>query len=782
MLLRAFTRALSSNTQTDSSEDESSSDAPRSRSTSSSLSSSWSNVFSRVAELSDKPREERSVLSHTFSWTVGWDLQDNRAAYAAHRRAIARSTIVVCLTAVLCVWPWAFFGRDAVADCDRQLEGLTAAHNIALDSRTWHVMLVTAGFFMLLMTGLVCISQMQWWYISPQMIAIRWHVFLAWSIGAAMMFAEIWLWCDLPEDTLEEGSADFVVVWPQPMNRLLWVIIENGVFFFFIWHFHIIGTHLARLENAFGSNLGSRWIFVLVALGYVDTTAVCVLEIAADPTDTKVDAFVQFSDWFIIGTWGTLIVLSFRGCWMSMTFARRESMYHLPRVERLAAQRVLKRSRKAFVMVPCSMLSMLVACYMWFWGVDYSLKMRPEGYLLLSTMVSLVLTSRFVMFLAGLEVTNAEAIFSCVLDRWRRFGHEPIPAAAYSDWSSGDQTWDEKVRDLGSRGVSLRVLLHFYWTLGSQTIMPHFDFTHHTTGDVVRQAIIPATADTPYGSCALSDVLMAGRDAIPGKLVTHSWSNLFVNLVAAIVADALDLPVYDHLVERLTAPRERHALMAELCMKGRLDLTYWVCAVCVNQHTLICDKQQGSTTDSTGAPLFVCSCNTPKYASYTPPTRADNQSIRCEVNKFDDMMAWLASVNPSFGQCIAVDTALDLFSRAWCVAEIHCAYTFDMVQGLRVFNSDSLVQNQRWLRGLRVETMQASNPDDKDMILAKIGDTRAFNKQVQRLIFSDDGLLSTWRGGMGLADALQVLAKRAQERAMVEDEDSSTESVACGSP
>ena len=40
------------------------------------------------------------------------------------------------------------------------------------------------------------------------------------------------------------------------------------------------------------------------------------------------------------------------------------------------------------------------------------------------------------------------------------------------------------------------------------------------------------------------------------------------------------------------------------------------------------------------------------------------------MNKFDDMIEYLAARDPDFGQVIAVDGDFVLFSRAWCVAEI----------------------------------------------------------------------------------------------------------------
>jgi len=49
------------------------------------------------------------------------------------------------------------------------------------------------------------------------------------------------------------------------------------------------------------------------------------------------------------------------------------------------------------------------------------------------------------------------------------------------------------------------------------------------------------------------------------------------------------------------------------------------------------------------------------------------------------------------------------------------------------------------LLSLRVEDMQASFQEDKDLILAKIVDKSAFNRQLQKLIFHrHSGLLAVW--------------------------------------
>merc|ERR1711879_580229 len=96
---------------------------------------------------------------------------------------------------------------------------------------------------------------------------------------------------------------------------------------------------------------------------------------------------------------------------------------------------------------------------------------------------------------------------------------------------------------------------------------------------------------------------------------THTWSNLFCNLVAAVVADALEDPLYERVLDRLAEPAERRALVAELFWKNKLQntLVYWICAISVNQHTLVCNKVCGESRDSvTGDPYPFCDCTTKK--------------------------------------------------------------------------------------------------------------------------------------------------------------------------
>ena len=248
--------------------------------------------------------------------------------------------------------------------------------------------------------------------------------------------------------------------------------------------------------------------------------------------------------------------------------------------------------------------------------------------------------------------------------------------------------WDQKVAELSARGLPLKAILNFYGGLG-ETYMTHFEAEHHTTADVVWQAVIPETA---AAGVALSTKLMEGRTLPAQRMVTHSWSNKFVNLLAAIIADGLGEPTYEGISKRLLAGKLQQ-LTEELREKGALEVTYWVCAFCINQHAGICGNTASPDT-VTGKVPPVCSCEHPKVWNHTPPLREDGESIECELNKFDDAMSCLMASVPNFSQVIAVDDGFTIFHRAWCVAEIYLAYSQDMPQLLKVLSAKSMNLDQ----------------------------------------------------------------------------------------
>jgi len=331
------------------------------------------------------------------------------------------------------------------------------------------------------------------------------------------------------------------------------------------------------------------------------------------------------------------------------------------------------------------------------------------------------------------------------------------------------QLWDETVRRLAQRSIDVGSLLAFYRKLGSSYV-PHFDPMLHTTRDVVRQAIIPASR---VGSCgvAYADVVQKGDGRLPETMVTHTWDNLFVHLVAAVVADALELSDYEAVAERIMAG-QLDWIEERLRRGSLLEKTYWICAFCVNQHASICGGFPQAPKP--GTPAFVrwnserhdpvtgdvhgrCPCTQPKKF---------NDASECELNKFDDMMALLCHERPGFRQLIAVDQHFDLFTRAWCVAELVQAHRAEIPQSVRVLSSQVLDVNADdfgiyvKLATLTVKTCAASRIEDRDAILKRIPDLEEFDAQLQALIFGQRGLFAKRLVGFGALEAAALAARR----------------------
>jgi len=259
-------------------------------------------------------------------------------------------------------------------------------------------------------------------------------------------------------------------------------------------------------------------------------------------------------------------------------------------------------------------------------------------------------------------------------------------------------------------------------------------------GDVVRSAIIPLSQTR---RCAHAEVMMDGACVPPIAMVTHNWTNLFRDLVAAILADALGEAEYDMITYMLDNEFGRLEKWVEIARVGQRS--YWVCAFCVNQHAGICGENRHHSRDAvTGEEHPVCNCCVDKAFNDTEPVLVeDRRSIPCEMNKFDDMMELLSAQNSHFSQVIAVDAEFTLFSRAWCMAEVAAAHKMGMRQSLKVASLDALNEHEARLRDIRIEDMEAARPEDKDEILHKIQDCAAFNARLQVLLFED--LLPGWK-------------------------------------
>ena len=326
----------------------------------------------------------------------------------------------------------------------------------------------------------------------------------------------------------------------------------------------------------------------------------------------------------------------------------------------------------------------------------------------------------------------------------KRAGLHPMPRRCVMRKSpprqhrATDPAWQAKVAELSTRGITARELLEFYKQLGSRT-MPHYSAGSHTTGDVVRQAIIPITKSR---CCSYAEV--TGREPLrPAKMVTHSWRNLFRDLAAAVIADAVRETSFELISQLLE--HEVSVLETLLEQQGTGDEVYWICAFSVNQHLSICENLSCDKDSVTGQLHAGCDCGLPKILNNTPPLSIEGQSVSCEMNKFDDMMALLAEEVPEFSQVVAVDSQFRLFGRAWCVAELVEAHESSLKQFVKMHSRQVLEKSQSQLQELRVEDMQASRAEDVQLILEKISDKSKFNQKLQSLIFDEAGLLSSWR-------------------------------------
>ena len=246
--------------------------------------------------------------------------------------------------------------------------------------------------------------------------------------------------------------------------------------------------------------------------------------------------------------------------------------------------------------------------------------------------------------------------------------------------------WNCKVQELAHRSIDLESLLDFYEKLGSE-VMKHYDPHASTTADVVRQAVIPLSRVGDGGVSYTDYLVIEGKPSrqMPDCMVTHTWSGLFVHLVAAVVSDALELDEYHQIAAKISEGK-LGMVRQWLADKGVLQNHYWICCFCVNQHASICNGVGSAPDDpaartrwernrrdtATGQLLTFCTCAEPKVLN--------DQPDRCELNKFHVMMLWLQQANPKFRQLVAADCEFTVFERLWCVAELVAAHDADIPQ------------------------------------------------------------------------------------------------------
>eukprot|EP00931_Biecheleriopsis_adriatica_P085001 TRINITY_DN5913_c0_g1_i5.p1 TRINITY_DN5913_c0_g1~~TRINITY_DN5913_c0_g1_i5.p1 ORF type:complete len:810 (-),score=49.07 TRINITY_DN5913_c0_g1_i5:215-2644(-) len=242
-----------------------------------------------------------------------------------------------------------------------------------------------------------------------------------------------------------------------------------------------------------------------------------------------------------------------------------------------------------------------------------------------------------------------------------------------------------------------------------------YNASESKTWEVVHKAIEPLTQQGEY-SGPFASVLTGGAICYPQCLVSHTWANIFAHTVAACVADVLGEPAYYCVVGMLASFDGVLSLMQDLGPAG-LSRTFWICAVSINQHLIGCNREPWS-----------CPCGLEKI------TDGPNS----EIGAFDHMMERLHARSSSFYQLIAVDKQASVVTRIWVVAEIAQAHKLGLRQKVLPYFPLPLAGRALWnkLHEIDVARAEATEPKDKNLILAKIPNQADYNKRVVKTMAS----------------------------------------------
>eukprot|EP00927_Polykrikos_kofoidii_P068005 TRINITY_DN63418_c0_g1_i1.p1 TRINITY_DN63418_c0_g1~~TRINITY_DN63418_c0_g1_i1.p1 ORF type:complete len:582 (-),score=84.28 TRINITY_DN63418_c0_g1_i1:70-1779(-) len=308
-----------------------------------------------------------------------------------------------------------------------------------------------------------------------------------------------------------------------------------------------------------------------------------------------------------------------------------------------------------------------------------------------------------------------------------------------AEWLRNMNQRDAVTKSLASRGFTVRQILDFYTKFkGNGKITKDT-----TTADVVRDIIIPETADERC--CYMhGQVRMLGGTHPPKKFVSHWWGNRFRDSVMAIVQDATQMGLADlaNLVD--------HGIKRERLPVECLDESYWMCAFAVNQHTSVC-----------GSESFPCACGSPKHLP---------GHTLCEVDKADVLVAQIREL------IVVIDPALQTFRRAWVLSEMWRAIALSRRIAYRLPSRIAEEFRSGDCEVLRICDCETSLADDMKMILdrvdADIGQV-TFNKLMFKEITRSVLNLAlasevVWAGDDGVAVVRQLLEKRANPNALGE--------------
>ncbi|CAK9045669.1 unnamed protein product [Durusdinium trenchii] len=550
--------------------------------------------------------------------------------------------------------------------------------------------------------------------------------------------------------TLGKVRWDFL----SPLNMIFWMRLL-AYLAALIWMQWLLQRRIHALEKSSGCQYGGQWVLRLLQL-----QALCIFFgimilgpgialLLMPPTEV---VFVMLSIALVLGLVGAAgfmvanLLSSAIAIWALVRLVRdlnqARMLQNTPCDVKERLEEVWRSNRRQTIAVAFSLfLSVgLSPAVLWQLHVTFSSNMKDVEYPaehLTSVLVGVSVqvldvlgNALAVILLSGTHrVIESDSMCNC-----------PTSSCCFKRQGEWDRAWKEKVEELSMRGITLNSLLKFY----EEDLLLFDGWQYapgkHRTRDVVRRVIIPVTAGELEPCSYATSSYNRDKAQRAQIMVTHNWDNLFKDLLAAIVANALQECSFQVATRMLM---EDVPLLRNILEKnGRLRDVYWVCAFSVNQHVSIChtNKWDKDPISKWLHPTCNCSCS-----NIEDP---DGQHPESEMNKFDDMMRHLASTPGGCKHLIAVDRSMNLFKRAWCIAEIAEAKRLGMRQSLKLVSKEILLQRQPSLENLDISQMHCHNKNDLTIILKKITDyvtiTR-FNEQLQSLIFdSRTGLLKSW--------------------------------------
>eukprot|EP00930_Biecheleria_cincta_P001667 TRINITY_DN10279_c0_g1_i4.p1 TRINITY_DN10279_c0_g1~~TRINITY_DN10279_c0_g1_i4.p1 ORF type:complete len:709 (+),score=164.47 TRINITY_DN10279_c0_g1_i4:91-2127(+) len=326
-------------------------------------------------------------------------------------------------------------------------------------------------------------------------------------------------------------------------------------------------------------------------------------------------------------------------------------------------------------------------------------------------------------------------------------GSDSMPA------SHGDK--QKAAKKLQEKGFDLRQLLHFcqkYQGAGRIT-------STTTTAEVVRDIIIPETADAGVHYMASEFMTSLGGGKLAKRLGSHAWKAPFMNTLLNILLDATEWQRRDLTSgEFPTSEKEPWGNLPLLDVNGKLraadllqgldkailDKTYWLCVFAVNEHAAICGtcwtcSQDEKWTKDPKTHLQADPCLVCHKEKHNPckcgmkKTEPGDESH--EIDLFDFVVGFVDAL------VVCLDPKLEAIRRVWCVAEVGRALKagtvyFRLAQGLAADLVEKLWQGEDLLE--TVEKCQATSDADRERILKNIqelpGGVAAYDAFVNRLL------------------------------------------------